>query len=794
MKMACQAMYRWNLIDLVGAFVELVIAYCLLCASAIAYMASKFLGFFGLRLPCPSCGLYGADPNRILCLQKLLIDYPTEKVSNVQLSVMSKFPFNDSVWRTDRNYDMNLRLIGDKGGDLIEMEGEASSSSLLSDSGKPNSIVRIKGDLNAAKEMRAAYVFGEREGRFDLKGKGSMHQRLRSGIRRRKKGSFDFGKHSSVSSYDRSIGEVKDGDSCSPPSINKGGNDLVEDDTVHQHYERDKHPFNLSPDTEETPPILKWGKRSSNRFELREAADCHDVQDKEFKDNGHLGLDLSGEDKSTIRLLEQAFEEEQAARAALYLELEKERSAAASAADEAMAMIQRLQEEKASVEMEARQYQRMIEEKSAYDAEEMNILKEIIVRRERENHFLEKEIEQYRQLSNVGNERSSTDEADMLGDQQTRFDYLFDTNDDPMLMLHHLSSTIDKKVMVDTKRLDETAPMSPGKSELASENKLLSQNSVAASAIQKQGDTTGNLLDNSVESRDFQEKLISVDSYASTEYFPRSEFLYQSCTASSSEYKETSTTLGKVENYHEYMNVPAEIAESSAEISPISHGNVFLKQPGNDSYPGTHNSYSDSSGKKFHVHDVHVVVDQANLSNQEKGTEVDFVSGSTSGILGSSYAPSEASAVKKRSAASASICQISSSSTGEVNRTTSDISSRLPPICPKGKSPVSDFRRNSLSDIDNERLKIGYEVGWLQERLKAVQEGREKLNMSMERQEKENVQLKLLENIANQLKEIRLLSEPRYVARQSSLPPPSSKVISKKRRSRSVSTSQQTSS
>lgn len=94
--------------------------------------------------------------------------------------------------------------------------------------------------------------------------------------------------------------------------------------------------------------------------------------------------------------LEQVLEEERASRAALALELEKERNAAATAADEALGMILRLQEEKASIEMEARQYQRMIEEKSAFDAEEMSILKEILLRREREKHFLEKEVDTYR--------------------------------------------------------------------------------------------------------------------------------------------------------------------------------------------------------------------------------------------------------------------------------------------------------------------------------------------------------------------------------------------------------------
>ncbi|EPS67058.1 hypothetical protein M569_07718, partial [Genlisea aurea] len=84
--------------------------------------------------------------------------------------------------------------------------------------------------------------------------------------------------------------------------------------------------------------------------------------------------------------------------ALLYAELEKERSAAASAAEEALAMISRLQEEKAHIDMEARQYQRIIEEKYAYDAEEISLLRDILVRREKEKHVLEKEVEAYRQL------------------------------------------------------------------------------------------------------------------------------------------------------------------------------------------------------------------------------------------------------------------------------------------------------------------------------------------------------------------------------------------------------------
>ncbi|KAJ0977293.1 hypothetical protein J5N97_012767 [Dioscorea zingiberensis] len=105
------------------------------------------------------------------------------------------------------------------------------------------------------------------------------------------------------------------------------------------------------------------------------------------------------EDSELIKKLEKALEEEQAACAALYLELEKDRSAAATAADETMAMIMKLQEEKAELRMEVRQYQIVVEEKYAYIEEEMEILKEIIVNREKEKHALEKELKQYKKFS-----------------------------------------------------------------------------------------------------------------------------------------------------------------------------------------------------------------------------------------------------------------------------------------------------------------------------------------------------------------------------------------------------------
>ncbi|KAF4355305.1 hypothetical protein F8388_026575 [Cannabis sativa] len=125
----------------------------------------------------------------------------------------------------------------------------------------------------------------------------------------------------------------------------------------------------------------------------------------------------------------------------------------------------------------------------------------------------------------------------------------------------------------------------------------------------------------------------------------------------------------------------------------------------------------------------------------------------------------------------------------DANRSSSDISSSGLP--PKGNSREkfarNDMRRNSMSAVDYERLKIENEVEWLRERLRKVQEGREKLNFSVGHREREKLQLQLLEDIAGQLREIRQLNEPGKVERQASLPPAYSKVTSKKRRWRSSS-------
>ncbi|KAE8722245.1 putative myosin-binding protein 5 [Hibiscus syriacus] len=81
---------------------------------------------------------------------------------------------------------------------------------------------------------------------------------------------------------------------------------------------------------------------------------------------------------------------------ALYMELDEERNASAVAAYNAMAMITRLQAEKAAVQMEAFQYQRMMEEQAEYDQETLEEMTNLVAKREEELNDLEIELEVYR--------------------------------------------------------------------------------------------------------------------------------------------------------------------------------------------------------------------------------------------------------------------------------------------------------------------------------------------------------------------------------------------------------------
>ncbi|KDP36065.1 hypothetical protein JCGZ_08709 [Jatropha curcas] len=80
----------------------------------------------------------------------------------------------------------------------------------------------------------------------------------------------------------------------------------------------------------------------------------------------------------------------------LYVELEEERNASSTAANEAMSMILRLQREKAEIQMEARQFKRFAEEKMSHDQQELLALEDLLYKREQAIQSLTCEVQAYK--------------------------------------------------------------------------------------------------------------------------------------------------------------------------------------------------------------------------------------------------------------------------------------------------------------------------------------------------------------------------------------------------------------
>ncbi|KAL5702656.1 hypothetical protein ACHQM5_027845 [Ranunculus cassubicifolius] len=495
-------------------------------------------------------------------------------------------------------------------------------------------------------------------------------------------------------------------------------------------------------------------------------------------------------DGNAIRVLEQALEEEHAARAALYQELEKERNAAASAADEAMAMILRLQKEKASTEMEARQYQRMIEEKAAYDQEEMNILKEILLRREKEKHFLEKEVEAYRHIM-------APEKEDFAGMSVQRPRMSFDSSDDPALILQQLSEYIDKKKMVENMknasdyepfpiekygRVLDFADEYPSSSWYEIENYLKREEerkSLSNENHHMQGpESIGN------SKQELQEKgLLSVEEHPSDSDIRRQ--VSGSYSAMSSEYHEQDSfektivvneELEKDDNAAKSQDMDVKTDQTcNNEISFPCDG-AYLEKDGSVADQDGVNHQSSIVEREPAILDVHVV-DPTSIScsqGSEKVSKPVLMNPATHRLRKFGVQP-EASCLRK---VSNSHPGTSMRGQAVIHRSMSDMQTLSDKS--QGKNLFSDMRRNSLSSVDYEKIKLESEVECLRERLKMVQEGREKLSFSVEHRETEKLHLQLLDDIARQLREIRHLTEPGKAVRQASLPPSSSKVRPKR--------------
>ncbi|CAH1422542.1 unnamed protein product [Lactuca virosa] len=168
-----------------------------------------------------------------------------------------------------------------------------------------------------------------------------------------------------------------------------------------------------------TPNLLKSNKlfgipltdsgsvspRRANRISRKASMEKYDLA----SDND----EASGDGDSSLQQIKKQARIDQKTLMKLSMELDEERSAAAIAANNAMAMITRLQAEKASVQMEALQYQRMMEEHVEYDKEAIQILKDLLAKRDEHLKVMESELQSYREkygeIRKVGSDQCEAD-------------------------------------------------------------------------------------------------------------------------------------------------------------------------------------------------------------------------------------------------------------------------------------------------------------------------------------------------------------------------------------------------
>ncbi|KAF3785499.1 Myosin-binding protein 7 [Nymphaea thermarum] len=152
--------------------------------------------------------------------------------------------------------------------------------------------------------------------------------------------------------------------------------------------------------------IGKWQRFMKRKLEEIEEPPSYGGDDQNFfsvarveMENECMAL------RETITSQQQSIQE-------LYVELEEERNASCSAANEAMSMILRLQREKAEIQMEARQFKRFAEEKMAHDQQELLAIEELIYKKEQVIESLSCEIQAYKhRLMSLGLHQLDFDDA-----------------------------------------------------------------------------------------------------------------------------------------------------------------------------------------------------------------------------------------------------------------------------------------------------------------------------------------------------------------------------------------------
>ncbi|PWZ52364.1 Myosin-binding protein 1 [Zea mays] len=170
--------------------------------------------------------------------------------------------------------------------------------------------------------------------------------------------------------------------------------------------------------------------------------------------DGSLADDVEG--GSSLENVKRQLELNRKAMAALHKELEEERSASAVAASQTMAMINRLQEEKAAMQMEALQHLRMMEQQADHDHLAIQDLHDLLTEREKELLDLDAELAHCRRLLQNddpfngdrfdGTDYTTNNNTDFVGSAMSHFE------DDKAYILESLSR-LEENLGISTIRL-----------------------------------------------------------------------------------------------------------------------------------------------------------------------------------------------------------------------------------------------------------------------------------------------------------------------------------------------------
>ncbi|XP_076941298.1 myosin-binding protein 2-like isoform X2 [Bidens hawaiensis] len=214
---------------------------------------------------------------------------------------------------------------------------------------------------------------------------------------------FHVNSSSSVSEPSQMVQETEEGNSEDEEAEVSIGTEIPVLDSIDEIKAQDN--FDLYSLSHEEPSTsshdlefnLECGFEETREDEKTEDLNLNEIERKESTvdeslDEGEMD---SGDSSNTTEKLKLALKAERKALQALYTELEEERSASAVAASETMAMINRLQEEKAAMQMEALHYQRMMEEQSEYDQEALQLLNELKVKKDKELELYRKKVLEY---------------------------------------------------------------------------------------------------------------------------------------------------------------------------------------------------------------------------------------------------------------------------------------------------------------------------------------------------------------------------------------------------------------